>query len=171
MARQEVKYEGALTADTREVLNENFTELYNENTIARTSASVTQNASATYADVTGLSLPVEVGTYKFRCVLPSTVASGTGGIKYCFNYTTAVLSALASSATGFTASAVAVQNVTSTTTQADLFTQAAVVILVVIEGTFTVTTAGTVAVQMAQNTSNASNTVALVGGSLQLQKV
>lgn len=28
MARQEVKYEGALTADTREVLNENFTELY-----------------------------------------------------------------------------------------------------------------------------------------------
>lgn len=28
MSRQEVLYEGALTADTREVLNENFTELY-----------------------------------------------------------------------------------------------------------------------------------------------
>lgn len=28
MARQEVLYEGAFTADTREVINENFTELY-----------------------------------------------------------------------------------------------------------------------------------------------
>lgn len=28
MSRQEVQFEGALTSDTREVLNENFTELY-----------------------------------------------------------------------------------------------------------------------------------------------
>jgi hypothetical protein len=133
--------------------------------VKRTSASVTANATTTYANVTGLSFTVVPGTYAFNLVLPSTVASGTGGIKYAFNYTTAVLSALQSSAAGFTASAVAVQNVTSTTTQADLFTQAAVVLRTVIQGTMVVTTGGTVDVQVAQNTSNASNTVALIGGS------
>lgn len=133
--------------------------------VKRTSASVTANASVAYANVTGLSFTVVPGTYAFKLVRPSTVASGTGGIKYAFNYTTAVLSSLQSSAAGFTASAVAVQNVTSTTTQADLFTQAAVVIRTIIEGTMVVTTGGTVDVQMAQNTSNASNTVALIGGS------
>lgn len=139
--------------------------------IARTSAAVTKNTSAVYANVTGLTGTVVAGTYSFRCVLPSTVASGTGGIKYCFNYTTAVLSSLQSSAAGYTASAVAVQNVTSTTAQADLFTQAAVVIRTIIEGTFVVTTGGTIDVQMAQNTSNGSDTVALVGGSLQLTRI
>jgi hypothetical protein len=132
--------------------------------VKRTSAAVTANATTTYANVTGLSFTVVPGTYAFKLVLPSTVASGTGGIKYAFNYTTAVLSALQSSAAGYTASAVAVQNVTSTTTQADLFTQAAVVIRTVIEGTMVVTTGGTVDVRVAQNTSNASNTVALIGG-------
>jgi len=132
--------------------------------VKRTSAAVTKNASATYSNVTGLSFTVVPGTYKFTLNLPSTVASGTAGIKYAFNYTTAVLSALQSSATGRTASAQATQNVTSTTTQADLFTQAAVVINTVIEGTMVVTTGGTVDVQVAQNTSNGSDTVALIGG-------
>lgn len=142
-----------------------------ESDIKRTSSALTANGTTTYANVTGLSATVVPGTYRFRCVLPSTVANGTGGIKYCFNYTTAVLSSLQSSAAGYTASAVAVQNVTSTTAQADLFTQAAVVIRVEIDGTMVVTTGGTVDVQMAQNTSNASNTVALVGGTLELVRI
>lgn len=151
-----------------EDMNNNFSAVP---AVYRTSGAVTANATATYANVTGLSGNVALGTYKFRCVLPSTVASGTGGIKYCFNYTNAVLGVLEATAMGFTASAVAVQHTTTTTTQTDLFTQAAVVIMTVIEGTFTVTTAGSIAVQMAQNTSNASNTVALVGGSFELTKI
>jgi len=139
--------------------------------VLRSSAAVTVNASAAYVNVTGLSATVVPGTYKFRAVLPSTVASGTGGIKYAFNYTTAVLSALQSSAAGYTASAVAVQNVTSTTTQADLFTQAAVVLRTEIDGSFVVTTGGTIDVQVAQNTSNGSNTVALIGGTLELIRI
>ena len=139
---------------------------------ARTSAALTKNASTAYANVTGLSQTVVAGgTYKFRCVLPSTVASGTGGIKYCFNYTTTVLTSIESSATGFTASAAATQHTTTTTTQTDLFTQAAVVILTIIEGTMVVTTGGTIDVQMAQNTSNGSDTVALVGGTFQMQRI
>lgn len=132
--------------------------------IKRTSASVTVNASAAYVNVTGLSFPVNIGTYVFDIYLPSTVASGTGGIKYAFNYTTAVLSALQATGVGTTASAVAVQQTTTTTTQTDIFTQAAIVILTRINGTMVVSTAGTVDVQMAQNTSNGSNTIALIGG-------
>ncbi len=78
---------------------------------------------------------------------------------------------MTSSAAGYTAAAVAVQNSTSTTTQADLFTQAEVVIRTVIDGTFVVSTGGTIDVQMAQNTSNASDTVALVGGSFELTRI
>lgn len=139
--------------------------------VKRCSESVTANATTTYANVTGLSVTVVPGTYQFKCRLPSTVASGTGGIKYAFNYTTAALSSMQSTARGFTASAPAVQNVTSTTTQADLFTQAAVVLWTEIDGTMVVTTGGTIDLQVAQNTSNASNTVALVGGSMQFTRI
>ncbi len=138
---------------------------------ARSTADVTKNASTTYGNVTGLTATVVPGTYSFRAVVPSTVASGTGGIKYAFNYTTAVLSSLVSSAKGYTSSAIAVQNTSSTTAQADLFTQAAVVILTEIEGTMVVTTGGTVDLQVAQNTSNGSNTVALTGATLTLSRI
>lgn len=132
--------------------------------LKRTSASVTANGTTTYANVTGLSFTVAVGTYEFDVYLPSTVASGTGGIKYAFNYTTTVLSALQATGSGFTSAAVAVQQTTTTTTQTDIFTQAAVVILVRISGTMVVSTGGTVDVQVAQNTSNGSNSIALIGG-------
>ena len=135
------------------------------------SASTTANNTTTYADIAGLSVTVVPGTYKFRLVLPSTVASGTGGIKYCFKYTGTVLSTLESAAKGFTTAAVANQRVTSTTDQADLFTQAAVVTQTEIEGVFVVTTGGTVKVQVAQNTANASNTVALANGVFELNQV
>lgn len=139
--------------------------------IKRASASVTANASITYANVTGLSATVVPGTYAFKCRLPSTVASGTGGIKYAFNYTTAVVSVIEAAGRGFTASAVAVQHTTTTTTQTDLFTQAAVVIWTEIDGTMVVTTGGTVDLQVAQNTSNASNTIALLGGTMQFTRI
>lgn len=139
--------------------------------VYRTSAAVTANATVTPATVTGLSGAVVVGTYRFRAVLPSTVASGTGGIAYNVLLTTAVLSAMEATGLGYTAAAVAVQHTTTATTGAALFTQAAVVIMTVIEGTFVVSTGGTFAIQMAQNTSNASNTVALLGGSLELTRI
>lgn len=134
-------------------------------TVATT--ALTANANATYANVTGLSQVVQPGTYRFRAVLPSTVASGTGGIKYSFNYTGGLtLTSIEATAKGFTASAVAVQHTTTTTTQTDLFTQAAIVILTEIEGAMVVSATGTVNLQMAQNTSNGSNTIALIGGTL-----
>lgn len=139
--------------------------------LKRCSASVTANNTATYANVTGLSFTVVPGTYEFVVRLPSTVASGTGGIKYAFNYTTTALTSIEATGRGFTAAAVAVQHTTTTTTQTDIFTQAAVVIYTEISGTMVVSTGGTVDVQMAQNTANASNTIALIGASGQFTRI
>lgn len=137
----------------------------------RASAALTKNASAAYADIPGLTFTVVPGTYKFTLMLPSTVASGTGGIKYCFAFAAAVFSAMEATAQGFTASAVTVQHTTTATTAADLFSQAAVVIFVQIEGSFVCTTGGVMTVQMAQNTSNGSDTVALLGGTAQFTRI
>jgi len=139
--------------------------------IKRTTESVTKNNSAAYENLTGLSVTVIPGTYRFRLVLPSTVASGTGGIKYCFNYTNAVLSSIQATAKGTTASAIAVQATTTATAQANLFSQAAVVLLVEVEGTMVVTTGGTVDVQMAQAASHASNSIAIVGGTFEIVRI
>lgn len=143
------------------------------NSIVRCSADVTKNANTTYADVTGLSFTnIVAGTYRFVAALPSTVAAGAGGVKYCFNYSAGmVVGTLGSTALGYTASAVAVQNVVTTTTQTDLFTQAAVVISVLITGTMVVTTGGTISVQFAQNTSDVSNSVAKAGGWFQMNRI
>lgn len=143
------------------------------NSIVRTSASVTKNASTVYADITGLTFTnIVAGTYRFVAALPSTVASGTGGIKYAFNYSAGmVVGTLGASAFGYTASAVAVQNSSTTTTQADLFTQAAVVIDTLITGTMIVTTGGTITLQVAQSVSDVSNTVALAGGWFQMNRI
>lgn len=139
--------------------------------VVSTTGAVTANNTATLANVTGLQQTVVPGTYKFTLMLPSTVASGTGGIQYAFNYTTTVLTSLEATAQGYTASAVAVQHTTTTTTQTALFNQAAVVIFVEVEGTMVVGTGGTINVQMAQSVANASNTIALVGGSFQLTRI
>lgn len=139
--------------------------------VVSTSSALTANANATLANVVGLVQTVVPGTYKFTCMLPSTVASGTGGIQYAFNYTTAVLSSIEATSQGFTASAVTVQHTTTTTTQTPLYNSATVTIFVQIEGSFVVTTGGTVQVQMAQSVSNASNTVALVGGTFACTRI
>lgn len=132
---------------------------------------LTKNGSASYSNI-GLSATLVAGAiYKFRLVLPSTVANGTGGIKYCFKYTTATLTSLEATAKGTTASAIATQHTTSTTDQADLFSQAAVVIFTEVDGVMEVNAGGTVNVQMAQNTSNASDTISLSGSSLEFVRI
>lgn len=135
------------------------------------SASVTANATVTPATITGLAGLVAVGTYRFRAVLPSTVASGTGGIAYNFLLTTAVLSSIQYGATMTTASALQYTQGTTATSGTVIATQAAVVLNTVIEGTFTVSTAGTFTLQMAQNTSNASNSICLIGSSMELCRI
>lgn len=138
----------------------------------RCTSSLTKNANVTLANVTGLTATVVVGTYNFRIILNSTVASGTGGIKYAFNYTTTVLSSISATSIGWLSTGFSqLSQVTSTTNQASLFTQAAVIVLTVIEGTMVVSTGGTIDLQMAQNTSNASNTITLVNSSMEFHRI
>lgn len=139
--------------------------------IYRCTTAQTANANVTPAAITGLSGAVVVGTYDFEGVLSCTIASGTGGVAISQLLTTAVLGVCNFQAMGYTASAVAVQSTTTATSGTVLFTQAAVVIEIVIKGTFTVTTAGTFALQMAQNTSNASNSVVNVGSTMRLTRI
>lgn len=139
--------------------------------VYRSSAAITANATVTPATITGLAGAVVVGTYRFRAVLPSTVASGTGGIAYNFLLTTAVLSSIQYGATMTTASALQYTQGTTATSGTVIATQAAVVLNTVIEGTFVVSTGGTFTLQMAQNTSNASNSVSLIGSSMELCRI
>lgn len=139
--------------------------------ITKCTSSLTKNTSAAYSNITGLTQTVVPGTYQFVCRLPSTVANGTGGIKYAFNYTTTVLTSIEATGRGFAAAAVAVQHTTTTTTQTDLFSQAAVVLFTEITGTMVVATGGTIDLQMAQNTSNASDTITLLGASMEFVRI
>lgn len=136
--------------------------------IKESTGTLTSN-STTLANVAGLHFTVVPGSYKFRLVLQG-VADGTGGIKYALNYTTTVVSALQATAIGSTASAIATQSTTSTSTQALLFDQAAAVLQVIVEGTMTVTTGGTIDVQAAQHAANASSTT-VIGSSAQFIRI
>lgn len=137
----------------------------------RCTGSVTANNTAVPATVTGLSGSVAIGTYRFRAVLPSTVASGTGGIAYNFLLTTAVLSSIQYGATMKTSAALQYTQGTTATSGTVIATQAAVVLETTIEGTFVVSTAGTFALQMAQAVANASNSITLVGSSMTLERI
>lgn len=139
--------------------------------VYRSSASVTANATVTPATITGLAGAVVVGTYRFRAVLPSTVASGTGGIAYNFLLTTAVLSSIQYGATMLTSTVPQYTQGTTATSGTVVATQAAVVLQTILEGTFVVSTGGTFTLQMAQNTSNASNSVTLIGSSMELCRI
>lgn len=141
------------------------------NDVYRSSASVTANGTVTPQTITGLAGAVAIGTYRFRAVLPSTVASGTGGIAYNFLLTTAVLSSIQYGATMKTASALQYTQGTTTTSGTVIATQAAVVLETIVEGTFVVSTAGTFTLQMAQNTSNGSNSITLIGSTMELTRI
>lgn len=133
------------------------------------SGTLTKNANTTYATVPGLSITVVPGTYIFEVFLPCSTAA-TPGIKYSFKYTTTVLSSIQSTARGYVPG-LSVQYVTNTASNADLYTLSGALVLVNINGVMTVTTGGTVEVQMAQNTSNATNTVAQLGSYMVFRQI
>lgn len=146
------------------------TTVYNSN-IYRCTTAQTANANVVPAAITGLSGAVAVGTYRFRAAIYTTVASGTGGIAINQVLTTAVLGVCNFVAIGAVAAGVATQATTTATSGTALYTAAAQPLLIIIEGTFTVTTAGTIGLQMCQNTSNASNSVVNVGSYMELTRI
>lgn len=139
--------------------------------IRRSTVIQTANANIVPAAITGLSAPVVVGTYKFSASLYCTVASGTAGIAINQVLTTAVLGVCNFEAAAFLAAGIATQATTTATSGTVLFTAADQPILILIEGTFTITTAGTFGLQMCQNTSNASNSSVNVGSTMTITRI
>jgi hypothetical protein len=137
----------------------------------RCTAAQTANANIVPANITGLSGSVAIGTYEFEAAIYCTVASGTAGIAINQVLTTAVLSACNFEAVGFLAAGVATQATTTATSGTVLYTAANQPLLILIKGSFTVSTAGTFGLQMCQNTSNASNSVVNVGSTMRLTRI
>lgn len=172
MTQQTITEEGAFQRTIRDQVNENFDELYTGFTarpqVARQSADVTATTNTTLANLTGLVHTLAVGTYKFRVALQA-LSTANGGTKVAFNYTAPT--SLQCESKAFTASAVAVTRVTTTTDQASLVAATVANICIELEGTIVVATAGTIQVQGAQNASHADTTTYYTGSSFSIQKI
>lgn len=166
MAKNMVKYEGAFTSDTRNTINQNLPD------VSLSTAVLTANASTTLADVAGLVTDTLVpGTYRFYVHLIGT-AGASGGLKVAMKQNNGLtLTSINSSAQGFTASAVAVQTVTSTTDAASLLASTSAIIKTVIEGVVVVATSGTIQLQAAQNASNGTDTVIAIGSMMTFTRI
>lgn len=126
------------------------------------------STGSTLTSITGLSWSVVAGaTYHFRCVVPAVTMTTNGGLQMALKLTTATLTSInfrvrQSTDTDNTG---AISTAFSTTTdQATWFNQKAVVYTnVLVDGSFVVNAAGTIAVQAAQNTSHADTTTITAG--------
>lgn len=174
MVQQTLKNEGAFEYGVRSQINSNFTELYTGFTarpqIVRQTADVTKTSNTTLSDLTGLVQTVEVGTYKVKVNLQA-LSTANGGTKVAFKYTGTTLSSIAAEAKAFTASAVAVTRFTTTTDQASIVAATAANINIEIEGILTVSAAGTIQVQGAQNASNEDTTTYYAGSTFEISKI
>lgn len=158
----------ALLAKAQTFTNKTFTDPI-ETVIKRCSAQV-DKTDTTLANVTGLTgWSLAVGVYKFRFVLRTT-CGGTGGVKLAFNFTTLVASAINYDVFAYTASAIAQSTGTTTTNQTSMLASNTAFTNVVIEGTITVGTAGTVDLQFAENSANSTSSV-LVGSTGEFRRI
>lgn len=131
----------------------------------------TDATTTTLANVTGLTgQAVAIGTYAFEINLYGT-CGGTGGWKVAFNYTTAVLSAINYTALAYSAgNTVAVTSGTTTTTQTSIIAANTAYTNGRIIGTMTVSTAGTVDLQFAENSANSTSSI-FVGSTMQFTRI
>lgn len=138
--------------------------------IYRGTALSIQN-SVTPTLIPGLAGLVAVGTYRLRAVIDCTPAA-TGGIALSFVLTTAVLSACNFIGQSIVSAAAPVLTKTTTTTSATSLTAVATIPTVVyIDGTFTVSTAGTFSLFGCQNTQVNSAATINLGSTLELVRI
>ncbi len=152
MAKNRLKFEGALTADSRDIINHNFADVSSCDTqLDVTSSTTLTNVSGMVSDT------LKAGqTYKFKLELP-TICTANNGSKFAFKQSTAsMLTSIQYEAKAYTASGVAVTRGTTTTDQTLLCDNAsAVVTLVEITGFVTVALDGTLQLQASEHTSHA----------------
>ena len=151
MSINRAKLEGALTADTRKIINDNFSDI----SISTTQLDVT--SSTTLTNVAGLVTDtLQPGTWGFNIIIP-TVCTANNGSKFALKWGTAsMITSQEYEARAYTASGLAVTRGTTATDATLLCDNAsAVVIMVEITGVCVIGTAGTLQLQAAEHTSHA----------------
>lgn len=136
------------------------------------STTINVVSSATLADITGMTTNLTNGTYVVDITLAGT-SGASGGWKVGFNYTNG-LTMSAVDVTGYaqTASSVVFPNrVSSTTAQTAIISSTSAVVAGNISGVLTVSAPGTLAVQFAQNASNATSSTIYPGSVGYIRKV
>lgn len=141
--------------------------------VKRCSADVTATSTTTLANITGLTgiSLTAAGVYRFEVDL-QTNCSTNGGIGVAFKFTTATLTSIQCAATGVAASSLAHSRGTTATDAALQFnSKTAAWLNVRLVGTMVVNAAGTVAVQMAQETSHADVTTVYAGSTAMFTRI
>lgn len=167
MAKNSVKYEGAFTHDTKDIINHNLSD------VALCSAELDVVSSTTLVNVpgmvTGILLP---GTYKFQIDL-STINTANNGSKFAFKQSVAsMLSAAQYTAKAYTASGLAVTKGTTITDQTLLLDNAAAVVIAAeITGVVVVSVAGTLQLQASEHTSHADTMSVLLNSKMQFEQI
>lgn len=139
---------------------------------ATCTTALTATSNTTLASVTGLSaIPLTAGaTYQVKGLLTGTAAAA-GGLKAAF-VASGGLTLTSMNLTGFNYNGTTINAVTNVTALgSDFSNSAAAYTALSFEGSFVVNAAGTLLVQAAQNTSNASSTTVAVGSYITLTRV
>lgn len=142
--------------------------------IKRCSTATAATSNTTLANITGLTgfTLTAAGVYEFEVDLMTTMSTN-GGLGVALKYTTATLTSIQCQSTAIAAASIAAGAQNTTVTDADLKfnSKAAAYLRVIVKGTLVVNAGGTVAVQMAQETSHADTTTVLVGSSARFTRL
>ena len=141
--------------------------------LKRCTADVTAASSTTLANITGLTgiSLVAAGVYRFEVDL-QTNCSVNGGIGVAFKFTTATLTSIQCAGNLIAAASVAhTRGTTATDAALQVNSKAAAWLNVRLVGTMVVNAAGTVAVQMAQETSHADTTTVYAGSTAWFSRI
>lgn len=164
MAVNRVKYEGALTNDTRKVINDNFRDISHCTTQFD---AVTGTTGATLTNVVGMiSDTLMPGTYLVEINLVTT-ATTNSGFKAALKWGTAsMITSTVLSVDALTASAIASTKFTTSTDASAFVAATSAYVGVRVYGTIVVALAGTIQLQAAQNAAHADTTSVLAGSTM-----
>lgn len=166
MTANTVKFEGALTQDTRTAINQAIGD------IALCTTAFSTATNTTLANVEGLVTErLQPGTYEVEINLITT-AGASGGVKAALKQSTSgMLSAVSLSVQGLSAAAIANTTFTSTTDAASIIAATTAYVAVRVKGVIVVALPGTLQVQVAQNASDATATTVALRSYMRLQRV
>lgn len=133
-----------------------------------TALTITNSITPTL--IPGLSAAVAIGTYVFKATIACTPAA-TGGIAVSFVLATAVLSACNFQSTAGAAAASITQSTTTATSATNVCAVATIPLQVKVEGSFTVSTAGTFSLFGCQNTQVNSAATINLGSTMELIRI